>query len=67
MAYTPRVGSRVRYRSSDGRVRSARVVALGTGDQITVLVGSSSNGSVIADLDKQTTKGSTVGWLRGGR
>ena len=68
MAYVPRVGSRVRYRSASGRVRVARVTAVGAAGALDLRVGSAkSNGAAVAGAAKRTGKGSTAGWLRGGR
>jgi len=66
MAATPRVGSRVRYRNGSGRITSARVLSV-VGSTVTLRGGSKGNGADVTSVTKQTGKGSSAGWVRGGR
>ena len=67
MAYAPRKGSRVRYRDGAGKIKKARITAVGTGGALTLLRGSAGNGATVVNAPYQSAKGSTAGWVRGGR
>jgi hypothetical protein len=61
----PQVGSKVRYRSGN-RVRAATVLAV-SGTDVDLRIGRGATAASVSAAPAVARRGSTTGWIRGGR